>query len=64
MYTCSIKLFGKDSYMDAEFAGVVTRKTALILNFKSTAPIKHARFKKSEQVSSIASIRGSKDKFD
>lgn len=33
------------------FAGVVTRKNALILNIKSAAPIKHARFKKSEQVS-------------
>ncbi len=33
------------------FAGVVTRKTALILNIKSAAPIKHARIAKSEQVS-------------
>ena len=33
------------------FAGVVTRKSALILNIKSTTPIKDARFKKSEQVS-------------
>lgn len=33
------------------FAGVVTRKSALILNIKSAAPIKHARIKKSEQVS-------------
>ena len=33
------------------FAGVVTRKNALVLNIKSAAPIKHARFKKSEQVS-------------
>ncbi|HKI55223.1 MAG TPA: DUF5655 domain-containing protein [Anaerolineales bacterium] len=33
------------------FAGVVTRKTALILNIKSSAPIKHARITKSEQVS-------------
>ena len=33
------------------FAGVVTRKSALILNIKSDSPIKHARIKKSEQVS-------------
>jgi hypothetical protein len=33
------------------FAGVVTRKNALILNIKSDSPIKHARIKKSEQVS-------------
>ncbi len=33
------------------FAGVTTRKSALILNIKSAAPIKHTRFKKSEQVS-------------
>jgi hypothetical protein len=33
------------------FAGVVTRKTALILNIKSAAPIKNKRFSKSEQVS-------------
>ena len=33
------------------FAGVVTRKTALILNIKSAAPIKHARIAKSEQLS-------------
>jgi hypothetical protein len=33
------------------FAGVVTRKNALILNIKSAAPIKDARFKKSERVS-------------
>jgi hypothetical protein len=33
------------------FAGVVTRKSALILNIKSSAPIKHARIAKSEQVS-------------
>ena len=33
------------------FAGVATRKDALILNVKSAAPIKDARFKKSEQVS-------------
>lgn len=33
------------------FAGVVTRKTALILNIKSAAPIRHARIAKSEQVS-------------
>lgn len=33
------------------FAGVTTRKSALILNIKSAAPIKHARIAKSEQVS-------------
>jgi hypothetical protein len=33
------------------FAGVATRKNALILNVKSTAPIKDARFPKSEKVS-------------
>ena len=33
------------------FAGVTTRKSALILNIKSAAPIKHARIKKSEQIS-------------
>jgi len=33
------------------FAGVATRKNALILNIKSAAPIKDARIKKSEQVS-------------
>jgi len=33
------------------FAGVVTRKNALILNIKSSAPIKHARIAKSEQLS-------------
>jgi len=33
------------------FAGVATRKDALILNVKSAAPIKDARFKKSERVS-------------
>lgn len=33
------------------FAGVVTRKNALILNIKSSAPIKHARITKSEQLS-------------
>ena len=33
------------------FAGVATRKTALILNIKSAAPIKHARIAKSEQLS-------------
>jgi len=33
------------------FAGVATRKSALILNIKSAAPIKHPRIKKSEQVS-------------
>lgn len=33
------------------FAGVATGKTALVLNIKSAAPIKHARIAKSEQVS-------------
>jgi len=33
------------------FAGVVTRKNALILNIKSAAPIKDKRIKKSEQLS-------------
>ena len=33
------------------FAGVMTRKNALILNIKSTAPIKHKRISKTEQVS-------------
>ncbi len=33
------------------FAGVTTRKDALILNIKSSAPIQHPRFKKSERVS-------------
>ena len=33
------------------FAGVVTRKNALILNIKSAAPIKHKRFSNSERVS-------------
>ena len=33
------------------FAGVVTRKSALILNIKSSAPIKHARITKSERLS-------------
>ena len=33
------------------FAGVATQKAALVLNIKSSAPIKHARIKKSEQVS-------------
>src|SRR5512133_2979946 len=33
------------------FAGVATRKNALILNIKSAAPIKHARIAKSEQIS-------------
>ena len=33
------------------FAGVVTRKNALILNIKSAAPIKDKRIKKSEQIS-------------
>ena len=34
------------------FAGVVTRKTALILNIKSASPIQDARIIHSEQVSS------------
>lgn len=33
------------------FAGVVTRKNALILNIKSAAPIKHTRITKSERLS-------------
>lgn len=33
------------------FAGVSTRKNALILNIKSAAPIQHARIAKSEQLS-------------
>ena len=33
------------------FAGVTTRKNALILNIKSSAPIRHARIAKSEQIS-------------
>ena len=33
------------------FAGIATRKNALILNIKSSAPIKHARIAKSEQLS-------------
>ena len=33
------------------FAGVATQKSALVLTIKSAAPIKHARIKKSEQVS-------------
>jgi hypothetical protein len=33
------------------FAGVTTRKQALILNIKSAVPIKHARIAKSEQLS-------------
>ena len=33
------------------FAGVVTRKNALILNIKSAAPIKDARITKSERLS-------------
>jgi hypothetical protein len=33
------------------FAGVVTRRNALILNIKSSAPIKHARITKNEQIS-------------
>ena len=34
------------------FAGVVTRKTAIILNIKSSAPIRDARIIHAEQVSS------------
>lgn len=33
------------------FAGVATQKVALVLNIKSSSPIKHARIKKSEQLS-------------
>lgn len=33
------------------FAGVMTRRNALILNIKSAAPIRDARIKKSEQLS-------------
>lgn len=33
------------------FAGVTTRRNALILNIKSAEPIKHARIAKSEQIS-------------
>ncbi len=33
------------------FAGVMTRKNALILNIKSATPIQHARIVKSEQLS-------------
>ena len=33
------------------FAGIVTRKNALVLNIKSAAPIKHKRITKSEQIS-------------
>jgi hypothetical protein len=33
------------------FAGVITRKNALILNIKSASPIKHARITKTEQLS-------------
>jgi len=33
------------------FAGVTTRKNALLLNIKSAAPIKHARIAKSERLS-------------
>lgn len=33
------------------FAGVATQKVALVLNIKSASPIKHARIKKSEQIS-------------
>ena len=33
------------------FAGIATQKAALVLNIKSAAPIKHARIKKSEQIS-------------
>ena|SRR5258706_4753317 len=42
----SIHLMNKSA-----FAGVATQKAALVLNIKSTAPIKHARIKKSEKVS-------------
>lgn len=42
----SIHLMNKSA-----FAGVVTRKSALILNIKSAAPIKHARIAKSEKLS-------------
>jgi hypothetical protein len=34
------------------FAGVLTRKSALILTIKSAAPIKNSRIMKSEKVSS------------
>ena len=33
------------------FAGVMTRKNALVLNIKSDAPIKHERITKREQIS-------------
>ena len=33
------------------FAGVATQKVALVLNIKSSSPIKHAHIKKSEQLS-------------
>ena len=33
------------------FAGVATRKNSLILSIKSSAPIRHARIAKSEQLS-------------
>jgi hypothetical protein len=33
------------------FAGITTRKNALVLNIKSAAPIRHARIAKSEQLS-------------
>jgi hypothetical protein len=33
------------------FAGVMTRKNALILNIKSAAPIRHTRIARSEQLS-------------
>ena len=33
------------------FAGVATQKAALVLNIKSSAPIKDARIRKSEQLS-------------
>ena len=33
------------------FAGIATQKVALVLNIKSSSPIKHARIKKSEQIS-------------
>jgi len=35
------------------FAGVTTRKNALILNIKSAAPIQHTRIAKSEQLSAM-----------
>jgi len=33
------------------FAGVATQKVALVLNIKSSSPIKHIRIQKSEQIS-------------